>query len=82
MPYETEIFPERVGAKSFRVLADGKEVETLTFSGKAPGSVGIRFRVPEGTKRLDCMGGDAAPSLADTSQVDNLFAGALDAANR
>ena len=82
VPYETELFPDRVGAKSFRVFADDRELESLTFSGKAPGSVGLRFRVPAGTKRLVCKGGDAAPSLADTSLVDNLFAGAFDAANR
>ena len=82
VPYETELFPDRVGAKSFRVLADGKELDTQMYSGKAPGSIGLRFRVPAGTKGLVCKGGDEAPALADTSRIDNLFADALAAANR
>ena len=82
VPYETELFPDRLGAKSFRVFADGKELDSLMYSGKAPGSVGLRFRVPKGVKGLVCKGNDDAPVLADTSVVDNLFAGAFEAANR
>lgn len=81
VPYETELFPDRVGAKSFRVFADGRALDTLMYEGKAPGSTGLRFRVPEGTEKLVCRGDGSAPVFADTAKIDNLFAGALDAAN-
>ena len=80
VPYEVEINPAKIGAKSFAVKADGRRLKVSQFVGKMPGTVALRFTVPAGTKALTCeTGGDV--ELADSSKIDNLFAGALDAAN-
>ena len=52
VPYEIEISPEKLGAKSFTVFADGKPLETAVFRGKLPGTIALHFNVPAGTKGL------------------------------
>ena len=84
VPYEVELLPARIGgAKSFEVRADGRALGVVQFAGKEAGSVCLRFTVPPGTKRLECEAGAqvTARPAADSEKVDNLFAGALDAAN-
>jgi len=80
VPYEVELSPAKIGARSFTVFADGKALSTSHYKGKLPGTVAVRFRVPAGTKALTCEGTDKAAAVADAA-ADNLFAGCLDAAN-
>ena len=88
VPYEVEISPAKLEklagvpkGSGFSVKADGKALEVAAFAGKAPGAVDLRFKVPPGTKRLTCEAGVGNLALADSSKIENLFAGALDAAN-
>ena len=81
VPYEVELKPEKIGAKAFAVKADGKRLAVSQFAGKMPGTVALRFTVPAGTKALLCETLDGDGTMCDSSQIDNLFAGALDAAN-
>ena len=81
VPYEVEVNPAKIGADVFTVLADGKPLKTVAFTGKLPGTVDLRFSVPAGTKALSCEGRKGTAALADVATLDNLFAGALDPAN-
>ena len=88
VPYEVELSPAKLEklagvpkGSGFVVKADGRNLRTVAFTGKAPGTVNLRFKVPEGAKRLACEAGTGTLALADSSKIDNLFAGALDAAN-
>ena len=88
VPYEVEISPAKLeklaGADAkagYAVKADGKQLDVQTFKGKAPGTIDLRFSVPAGTKKLTCETDAGALQLTDSSKIDNLFAGALDAAN-
>ena len=86
VPYELELAPaklERLAAAppgcGFAVKADGRAVDVATFEGREPGTLGLRFRVPTGTKALGletCAGRDARRPGAG----DNLFEGALSGA--
>ena len=79
VPYEVELSPAKLGAEGFTVKADGRALETLSFPGKAEGTLALRFRVPDGTRALACATGPKrAPCASDG--IDNLFAGALGAA--
>ena len=81
VPYEVELNPAKLGAKAFAVKADGQPLKVETFTGKMPGTVALRFTVPAGTRALSCETRPGAPKLCDSSKIENLFAGALDAAN-
>ena len=88
VPYEVEISPAKLEklagvpkGSGFAVKADGKALDVTAFTGKAPGTIDLRFKVPEGTKRLTCDAGEGTLRLIDSSKIENLFAGALDAAN-
>ena len=81
VPYEVELSPAKLGAKAFAVKADGRPLKVETFTGKMPGTVALRFTVPAGTRALSCETRPGAPKLCDSSKIENLFAGALDAAN-
>ena len=87
VPYEVEVSPQKLGASSFTVFADGRALETKAFKGKIPGTVALRFRVPAGTKALTCegkkakAGGEGEGRMFADASVDNLFDGCLDAAN-
>jgi len=81
VPYEMEIAPARLGWQNLSVRADGKALPFQAFDGREKGFVGLRFAVPKGTKRLTCEKADGALARVDSSAIDNLFAGALDAAN-
>lgn len=74
---EVELDPKKLGVHHFVVRADQRPLQAETFEGKAPGSVRLRFRVPEGTKDLDCIGDDG-PSELLKSASGNLFASALE----
>ena len=78
VPYEVEVSPAKIGAKAFVVKADGRAVPTAASAGRLPGTVRLRFRVPDGTKKLALEGGEAI--AAQPASEDNLFAGALTAA--
>ena len=86
-PYEVELSPLKLEKLAgidvkcgYAVMADGRELPTTCFAGKAPGTIDLRFTVPSGTKSLTCEPrGDVR--LADSSRIDNVFAGALDAVN-
>lgn len=76
-PYEIEISPAKLSAESFSIRADGKPVAVTHLSGRSPGSLFLRFTVPEGTKRLECEAlSDKAP-VANPFLTDNLFSGAF-----
>ena len=88
VPYEVELSPAKLEklagvpkGSGFVVKADGQELGTVAFTGKEPGTIDLRFQVPSGAKRLTCEAGEGKLELADSSQIDNLFAGALVAAN-
>ncbi len=81
VPYEVELSPAKLGAKAFAVKADGRPLKVETFTGKMPGTVALRFTVPAGTRALSCETRPGAPKLCDSSKIENLFAGALDASN-
>ena len=71
VPYEVDVNPAKLGAKTFTVVADGKPLATEQFKGKLPGNVTLRFSVPEGVKGLRVKGvptdGDAhCPSKPTT----------------
>ena len=89
VPYEVEINPAKLEnlagvpkGSGFVVKADGRDLGAVAFTGKAPGTIDLRFQVPPGAKRLTCDAGEGTLELVDSSQIDNLFAGALDAVNR
>ena len=82
VPYEVELNPEKIGARSFAVSADGRPIDTTVLRGKAPGTLIARFKVPAGTKGLSCAAADGEPRLADAAVLDNLFAGVLEASGR
>ena len=82
VPYEFEIIPEKLGVpkdSGFDVIATTpsgeRRLEVASEAGRAPGSVLLRFRVPEGTTalRAEAKKGSNAP-IGDT---DNAFAGVL-----
>lgn len=61
VPYEVEIQPAKLvklglmkAGDGFKVYADGKELAVKVIEGKAPGSIRLRFSVPQGTKKLEC----------------------------
>ena len=82
VPYEVDLSPAKLQAKSFSVFADGKPLAVSTFPGKLPGNVTLRFNVPEGTKALTCEGKEEAVSGGGSySADDNPFKDALSAAN-
>ena len=82
VPYEVDLSPAKLQAKSFSVFADGNPLAVSTFPGKLPGNVTLRFNVPDGTKTLTCEGKDGAASgLGRYSADDNPFKDALCAAN-
>ena len=88
VPYEVELSPAKLAklagvgkGSGFTVRADGKPIASTAFPGKAPQTVDLRFAVPAGTKRLSCEAGTGRLALGDSSKIDNLFEGALDAAN-
>ena len=80
VPYEVELNPQKIGAEGFAVFADGRSLASVTLPGKAPNTIRLRFRVPDGTRSLTCRSASAVP-FADAAKIDNLFAGAFDAAN-
>ena len=87
-PYEVEISPAKLAklagvpeGSGFVVKADGAALATTVLPGKAPGTVRLRFRVPEGTQTLTCEAGVGTAQKAASAAVDNLFASALDVAN-
>ncbi len=60
VPYEVEIQPAKLvklglmkAGDNFKVYADGKELAVKVLEGKAPGSIRLRFSVPQGTKKLE-----------------------------
>ena len=77
VPYEVELSPSRLGWGNLSLMADGRRLPFQAFEGREKGFVGIRFSVPEGTRRLSCEKAPGAPALVDSSEIDNLFAGAL-----
>ena len=86
VPYEVELSPAKLEKlagvpkrSGFVVRADGRDLDAVAFTGKEPGTIDLRFQVPPGAKRLTCDAGVGALQLIDSSQIDNLFAGALDA---
>ena len=88
VPYEVELSPAKIEklagvpkGSGFVVKADGQDLGAVAFTGKEPGTIDLRFQVPSGAKRLTCEAGEGKLELADSSQIDNLFADALDAAN-
>ena len=88
VPYEVEINPAKLArlagiakGSGFTVKADGRELDVVAFAGKEPETIDLRFKVPAGTKRLTCEAGGGTLALSDSSQIDNLFAGALEAVN-
>ena len=81
VPYEVELNPAKIGAESFAVFADGRELSVTTFAGRAPGTLDLRFAVPAGTRTLTCESRAGRAKLSDSAAIDNVFAGALDAAN-
>lgn len=83
IPYEVELQPGKLGVPqdtAFEVRADGRKVQVSRFAGKMPGTVRLRFRVPEGTKRLDCANGGKADGNAALAASENVFDGALGSA--
>ena len=81
VPYEVDLAPERIGWENFTVKADGKVLPAQAFDAREAGFVSLRFAVPKGTKRLTCEQAKGKLAKVDSSTVDNVFAGALDAAN-
>ena len=81
VPYEVELNPAKLGANAFQVKADGRSIKVAQFAGKMPGTLTLRFTVPAGTRTLVCETLKGEGSLCDSSKIENLFAGALDAAN-
>lgn len=82
VPYEVELSPAKLHAKSFTVYADGKPVNARSFPGKLPGNVTLRFAVPQGTRSLTCEGKDGPARVSAAPAFDeNPFSDALDAAN-
>ena len=81
VPYEVEIALPRLGWRNVSVQADGKALPAKAFAGREAGFTGLRFAVPKGTKRLTCEQAKGQLALVDSSEIDNLFAGALSAAN-
>lgn len=82
-PYEVELQPRKLGFQEDDVIgvrADGRELPSVLLPGKAPGSVRLRFRVPRGTKRLDCVRGQGSCRRALVGSEDNLFDGVLKSA--
>ncbi|MBR4654080.1 MAG: hypothetical protein IKO72_12050 [Kiritimatiellae bacterium] len=82
VPREVEILPGKlVGmglmreGDGFKVRADGRPLAVSVLNGKEPGSVRLRFTVPQGTRTLECE------TCADGARVGTsgggLFAGAL-----
>ena len=91
VPYEVEVSPEKlerlVGAPKgcgWQVVATTaggeRALATETFAGKAPGTLRLRFRVPDGTTALTCVSAGKA-RMVGTATLDNLFAGALSPGN-
>ena len=86
IPYEVEISRTKLeklaGVEKncgFAVTADTpegkKKLDVKLFEGQAPGSVAVRFTVPEGTTALDCEP-EKNGALANAEDT-NIFAGAL-----
>ena len=75
-PYEIEVSPEKLQAGSFDVKADGRSLPVKLLPGRTPGSLFVRFAVPEGTAGLECTTLSAKAEVANPVGVDNLFAGA------
>ena len=91
VPYEFELVPAKIekalgltAGGGYGVKADGKALDVVTFPGKAPGAVALRFRVPQGTKALTCeisgarRAGNGECGARRAGNGDNLFAGALE----
>ena len=87
IPYEVEISPAKlqrlVGASAgcgWRAVATTpsgeRTLDTAVFAGKAPDTLRLRFRVPEGTTALACVASGRA-DVTGTAALDNLFADAL-----
>ncbi|MBQ6010697.1 MAG: LamG domain-containing protein [Kiritimatiellae bacterium] len=82
VPREVEILPGKlVGmglmreSDGFKVRADGKPLAVKALNGKEPGSVRLRFTVPQGTQALAC---ETCTDGAKAGASDGgLFAGAL-----
>lgn len=81
VPYEVELNPQKIGAEGFAVFADGRSLASVTMPGKAPNTIRLRFHVPDGTRSLTCRSASAVP-FTDAAKIDNLFADALNDANR
>ena len=89
VPYEVELDAAKLAAQAgvpsgsgYAVVAetpDGtRKLEVTRFAAYGGDRIGLRFRVPAGTTALRCETADGAPSV-DSTEMDNLFAGALDA---
>ena len=52
-------------------------LQTLAFPGRDAGTIDLRFTPPRGTTALLCLIGEGGFRHADSSAVDNIFAGAL-----
>ena len=67
VPYEVELSPAKLETladvpkgSGFVVKADGRDLGAVAFTGKAPDTIDLRFRVPPGAKRLTCEAGEVA----------------------
>ena len=65
-------------------IKDGRNIplEVTHFEGKSKNDVALRFNVPEGTEKLFCTTGEKNFRTGNALKDNNIFAGALDAANK
>ena len=77
IPYEVELSKAKLGASSFAVMADGVPLPAVTLEGASPGTLRLRFTVPDGTEKLTCesLAGGRASVLQESG--DNLFSHSL-----
>ena len=80
VPYEVELSPaklERLAGipvnAAMSVKADGKALATAAFAGKGDGTLGLRFQVPAGTRKLDLETQAGTRQETDSLSLDNLF---------
>ena len=57
VPYEVDVSPAKLHARAFSVFADGKPLPVVTFPGKLPGNMTLRFDVPAGVRALASLAG-------------------------
>ena len=80
--HEPRLFFGRLGIEAVLANDTPHRLEVTPLAGRTEKDVILRFRVPEGTKRLTLLSGvEGRCEVQDTEHCDNLFLGALSPEN-